>query len=324
MFRTPVEITPPIHHIALHQPLLLVGSCFTEAMGERFQRNKFEVRVNPFGTLYNPVSLFRLLDDAVCQTMPADDTYLVNQDIHFNYQFHSDFSGDSRVGLQTQIEQTLSNTRQYLKDCQWLILTLGSAFAYERLDNGQLVSNCHKMPAQLFRKRLFNTEEIITQFDRLEQILQAWNPEIQYIFTVSPVRHLRDTLIQNSLSKSVLRWVVHTLQQKYPDNIYYFPSYEIMMDELRDYRFYRDDMLHPSEMAEDYIWQTFVENCLDAKSQNFLKTWKPLYQALQHRAFRPTSEAHQQFLRKTISRLKQLSQQIDVTAEIQELERQII
>ncbi|MEM6846299.1 MAG: GSCFA domain-containing protein [Bacteroidota bacterium] len=324
MFRTPVEIPSHSHRIALHQPLLLVGSCFAQAMGERFQRNKFCAWVNPFGTLYNPLSVFQLLVNAVHQIMPADDTYLVNQDIHFNYQFHSDFSGGSRADLQAQLEQTLSSTRQYLKDCQWLILTLGSAFAYEHKDSGQLVSNCHKMPAQLFQRRLLTSEEITVQFDQLYQTLQSWNPEIRYIFTVSPVRHVRDTLVQNSVSKSVLRLATHTLQQKYPDDIYYFPSYEIMMDELRDYRFYRDDMLHPSEVAEEYIWQQFAGHCLNAEAKSFLKTWKSLYQALQHRAFHPASEAHQQFLYKTINRLKQLSQQVDVTAEIQELERQII
>ncbi|MEM8965725.1 MAG: GSCFA domain-containing protein [Bacteroidota bacterium] len=324
MFRTPVEVVPLSHRISLHQPLLLIGSCFAQSMGVRLDKNKFNACVNPFGTVYNPASVFQLLSATVNQSLPEAATYLVNKEGYFNFQFHSDFSSESREELEVRIEKVLADIREYLRNSRWLIITLGSAFGYELRENGQLVSNCHKMPAQLFRRKLLSIEEITTQFDQLYRILQAWNPQLKYIFTVSPVRHLRDTLVQNSVSKSVLRVATHTIQESYPDDVYYFPSYELLIDELRDYRFYQADMLHPSEVAEDYIWQKFVENCLDTETQHFLNTWKPIYRAIHHRAFRPSSEAHQQFLRKTIEQLKQLNQQVDVTAEIQELEQQLL
>ncbi|WKN45357.1 GSCFA domain-containing protein [Tunicatimonas pelagia] len=324
MFRTPVEIEPLPQRISLHDSLLLVGSCFAQAIGKRFQQNKFRACINPFGTLYNPLSVFELLLNAANQSVPDDDTYLVNQNTHFNYHFHSDFSSETKVDLQTQIEQALVSTRNYLKQCSWVVITLGSAFSYRRKETGQVVANCHKMPARLFRRWLLEPGEMITQFKQLYRVLNTLNPNIKYILTVSPVRHLRDTLVQNSVSKSVLRLVAHTIQENYPEDVYYFPSYELLIDELRDYRFYQADMLHPSEVAEDYIWQKVAEHYLDAEAQQFLKTWNPIYRAVQHRAFRPASEAHQQFLRKTIEQLKQLKQQVDVIAEIQELEQQLL
>nr|WKN34975.1 GSCFA domain-containing protein [Tunicatimonas sp. TK19036] len=323
MFRTIVEVLPLATPISLHDPIFFVGSCFAQTIGERFQQNKFDTDINPFGTLYNPASIFRLLHDAVNQSMPGDHTYLVNQGTHFNYQFHSDFSSNSRSNLQAQIEQALMSTREYLKSCQWMVITLGSAYGYELRENGQIVSNCHKMPAKTFHRRLLDPDEIVMRFEQLYRALAGINPNLKYILTVSPVRHVRDTLVQNSVSKSVLRVATHTIQQNHAHNVFYFPSYELMMDDLRDYRFYQSDMLHPSEVAEDYIWQKLTENYLTAETQDFLKKWKPLYQALQHRAFRPASEAHQHFLQKTISQLKQMSNTVDVQSEIEHLEKQL-
>lgn len=324
MFRTPINIPALEHPIALDDSIFLIGSCFVNAMGKRFRENKFRTYINPFGTLYNPASIFRLLHDAVNQSMPGEHTYLVNQDIHYNYQFHSDFSSDSRDDLQAQIEQAIVSTRAYLKSCQWVIITLGSAFSYELKENGQIVSNCHKMPPNTFNRRLLDPDEIVMRFEQLYRALEALNPELRYVLTVSPVRHLRDTLIQNSVSKSVLRVATHSIAENHSETVHYFPSYELMMDELRDYRFYQADMLHPSDVAEDYIWEKLTESYLSQESQDFLKDWEPLRRALDHRAFHPSSEAHQRFLQKTIDRLKRLNTRVNVDAEIHKLEQQLL
>ena len=324
MFRTPVEVTSPNQRISLHDSLFFVGSCFAQVIGERFQQNKFNTYINPFGTLYNPISVFNSLLDAVNQSMPDDEMYLVNQGIHYNYRCHSEFGSESKQGLQRQIEQTLISTRDYLKQCHWVIITIGSAFGYELRKTGQLVANCHRMPTQLFNRHLLTPDEIVTKFEQTYRTTIALNPKINYILTVSPVRHLRDTLVQNSVSKSVLRLAAHAIQKNHAENIFYFPSYELMIDELRDYRFYQADMLHPSEVAEEYIWQQVAEHYLDSGAQQFLKKWNPMYKALNHRAFHPSSAAHQQFLRNTINRLQQLNQQVNVETEIQELEQQLL
>ena len=324
MFRTPVEITLPNKCISLHDSLFFVGSCFAQVIGERFQRNKFGTCINPFGTLYNPISVFSLLLNTINQSVPDDKTYLENQGVHYNYKFHSDFSSEAKEKLQVQIEQALISTRSYLEQCKWVIITLGSAFGYELKKTGQLVANCHKMPSQLFCRHLLNPDEITKQFEQLYSALKVLNPDVNYILTVSPVRHLRDTLVQNSVSKSVLRLASHAIHENHPEDVCYFPSYEILIDELRDYRFYQADMLHPSKVAEDYIWQKVTEYYLDSDAQQFLKTWNPIYKAMHHRAFRPSSEAHQQFLQNTINRLKQLSKQVDVETEIQKLEQQLL
>jgi hypothetical protein len=324
MFRTQVDIPSLNEPIALSDSICLIGSCFAQTMGRRFQQNKFTTYSNPFGTLYNPASVFRLLHDAINQSMPGEHTYLVNQGIYLNYQFHSDFSSSSESDLRAQIEQALISTRSFLKNCHWLVITLGSAYCYELQENSQIVSNCHKMPSHLFQRRLLDPDEIVMRFEQLYGALEALNPNMRYILTVSPVRHLRDTLVQNSVSKAVLRVAVNSIQENHSSTVHYFPSYELMMDDLRDYRFYQADMLHPTEVAEDYIWKKLTDSYFSQEAQDFLKTWAPLRKALHHRAIHPTSDAHQQFLRKTIAQLKQLTDRVNVNSEIQELEQQLI
>lgn len=323
MFTTPIHIQPAPSKITLGSRILSIGSCFAQVIGQRLWENKFDTFTNPFGTLYNPASLFRLMHESINNCMPTEETYLVNQGIHFNYKFHSDFSASDRKDLEAQIEQALTSTHQFLESADWLIITLGTAFSYELTDSGLIVSNCHKMTAKNFHKRILDVEEIAHRFDQMFMAMEAINPKLQYIFTVSPVRHTRDTLVQNSVSKASLRVAVELIQNKHADKVHYFPSYEIMMDELRDYRFYKADMIHPSEVAEDYIWKKFVNSFLHEAAIQFIKEWQPLTKSLQHQAFRPESAAHQAFLKKTIAQLQRLSNKVDVSQEIKNLEQQL-
>lgn len=324
MFTTPVRIPPPPHQISLSHRMFCVGSCFAQTMGERWRINKFTARVNPFGTLYNPASVFRLMQYALDGQRPNSTTYLERDGYYFNYDFHSDLHAPTREALQTRIEDILEQTRQFLLTTDWVIITLGSAFVYELQETGQVVANCHKMPTATFRRRLLSVEEIDACFTQFKAQLDAVNPNAHYLFTVSPVRHLRDTLEQNTVSKATLRLTIEQGRQRDPERVHYFPAYEIMMDELRDYRYYAADMLHPSPVAQDYIWQRLGDTYLEEEAQQFLIRWTKIRQALEHRPFHPDSPAHRKFLANTLDQLKQLRPLVDVYTEINRLEQQLL
>ena len=323
MFTTPVPVSPVPHQISLTHSLFCIGSCFAQTMGHRWRDNKFTALVNPFGTLYNPVSVFRLMRYALDDQQPDDATYLERDGYYINYEFHSELNAPSRTKLQQIVSDRLRQTRDFLSTADWIIITLGSAFVYERQDTGQIVANCHRMPARTFRKRMLSVAEVVEHFASFQTLLHRTNPNARYIFTVSPVRHLRDTLEQNAVSKATLRLAIEQLRQSEPDRIYYFPSYEIMLDELRDYRYYAADMLHPSEVAQDYIWHKLTEAYLDEAARQFLSEWTKIKNALNHRPFRPDSDAHRQFLQNTLRQLKQLVDKVDVHKEIEKLDKEI-
>lgn len=324
MFTTPVRIPPPPRKISLSHRLFCVGSCFAQTMGQRWRVNKFIARVNPFGTLYNPVSVFRLMQYALNGQRPEATTYLERDGYHFNYDFHSDLHAPTREALQTQIDGILEQTRQFLSTTDWIVITWGSAFVYELQETNQVVANCHKMPASAFHRRLLSVEEIDDRFTQLKAQLEAVNPNAHYLFTVSPVRHLRDTLEQNTVSKATLRLAIERWRQRDSERTHYFPAYEIMLDELRDYRYYAADMLHPSPVAQDYLWQRLTDTYLDEEAQAFLVRWAKIRQALEHRPFHPSSPAHRKFLANTLDQLKQLRPLVDVHTEINRLEQQLL
>lgn len=323
MFTTPVSVSSSPQKISLHHRLFCVGSCFAQRMGQRWADHKFTTLANPFGTLYNPLSIFRLIHYALEDRLPNASGYVERDGYCFHYDFHSDISAPSQAALQAMIEDRLRQVRVFLLTTDWLVITLGSALVYERLETDQTVANCHKMPAHLFRKRLLTVGEITEQFAALKAAFEGINSNIHYLFTVSPVRHLRDTLEKNSVSKATLRLAVEQLRQAESEFFHYFPSYEIMLDELRDYRFYEADMLHPNSVAQDYLWEKLVAAYLDKDAQVFVAKWTKLRQALDHRPLRPDSDAHQQFLRNTLQQLKQLSDTVDVHTEITQLEQQL-
>ncbi len=324
MFRTDFTPVPSEKKISLTSAIFSIGSCFAQVMGNKLQENKFQSYINPFGIIYNPASIFRLSHNAINCFYPSEHTYLVNKGIHFNYLFHSSFSATSKEKLQHQLEQVIVSAGESLKKANWLIVTLGTAFCYENKETGQLVTNCHKMPAATFNRRMLTVEEIVRRFDQVFFALNAYNPDLNYIFTVSPVRHTKNTIEKDSVSKAVLRLACEEIVQKYPHCVQYFPSYEIMMDDLRDYRFYQSDLIHPNDIAEDYIWQKFVDTYLDEESKNFLKDWKKVSKALKHKPFFPDSSEYQSFIHKTIARLQSLNSKVNVSNEIQMLRQQLL
>ncbi|HKZ36527.1 MAG TPA: GSCFA domain-containing protein, partial [Chryseolinea sp.] len=254
--------------------------------------------------------------------VPSQNTYVQRNDVFLNYDFHSELSSLDMNNLQGQLKIIIEATNSFLTKAQWLIITYGTAWAYERNDTAEIVANCHKMPQGEFTKVLLTQKKILESFEGMFEGLKAINPDIKIILTVSPVRHLKDTLELNSVSKSILRTACHTLTEQYKD-VDYFPAFEIMMDDLRDYRFYKPDMIHPSEIAEEYIWQKFSEKYFDGKLKAFLIRWKEIQSALAHKPFHPSSTAHQQFLRETLKKLEELKSVVNVDQEIEVVKSEI-
>lgn len=322
-FRTTLNAGVSKHTFRLTDQIFTIGSCFSDSIGHLLKESKIKTLVNPFGTVYNPHSIHKLARYAIFNESTAEHSYVTQGDIHLNYDFHSELSALSAEGLREQLTNAVGVAHHFMKDAQWLMITYGTAWVYERTDTKEIVANCHKQPAALFSKYLLTQKKIIESFESVYTDLKKFNPSIRIILTVSPVRHIKDTLELNSVSKSILRLACHTIQESYAD-VSYFPAYEIMLDDLRDYRFYKSDMIHPTPEAENYIWEQFVRSYFSAELQHFVETWKALRSALNHKPFHPASQGHQKFLRDTLMKLEALRSQVDVSVEIEKLKESLL
>jgi len=319
-WKTDLVVTPS-SPIQLHDSVATVGSCFADVIGNYLTTNKFNTLTNPFGTVYNPISIHKLLQLISRNKMPDELDFVESLGVWFHYQFHSSFNGSSQAALRGKIESQVKIAYEHIKSCRVLIVTYGTAFVYRRKDNQEIVANCHKMPSLLFTKELLSAETILNSAHETIALLKELNPGIRIITTVSPVRHTKDTLQLNSVSKSILRLCTHELQKSGVD---YFPAYEIMMDDLRDYRFYKPDRIHPTEEAEAYIIEKFGEQYFDADTKNLLLELNSIRLALQHKPFQPTSSAHQTFLQKTLERLERIRHTLPVESEIKAIKSQLL
>ncbi|RAV99598.1 GSCFA domain-containing protein [Pseudochryseolinea flava] len=322
-FRTIVRSKPEKATFGLHDKIFTTGSCFAEAIGSRLAASCVDTHNNAFGTTYNPHSIHKNLRQAIANKLPPPTSYLVAHDIHLNFDFHSTISAMDKVTLTNTLTDTIERSHRAIKNAQWLLITYGTAWVYRLRETGEIVSNCHKQPGAMFEKSLLPQKDFIESFDECYQALKACNPSIKIIVTVSPVRHIKDTIELNGVSKAILRLSCHTICEQYPD-VWYFPAYEIMMDDLRDYRFYAQDMLHPTQTAEDYIWDNFIARFADNNFKQFYPQWRAVQMALKHRPFHPQSTGHQIFIRDTIRKLEELSAYINVDKEIDMLTSQLI
>ncbi|GAA4844203.1 GSCFA domain-containing protein [Algivirga pacifica] len=317
-FRTPIQIESSQQKINIKQQIFSMGSCFSENIGQRLTDSKFDILTNPFGVLYNPVSIFTLMEASLKRAPLPSNSIVQNEGVFRSLYCHSDISAPTLEDFESLLDQTLSSCKNRLNNASWLLLTFGSSFVFDHLETGILAGNCHKIPQKEFQERMLTLEEIKHAFNRLYPHLPK---DCQIILTVSPVRHLRNGLSKNNLSKSLLRLACEALSAAY-NNVHYFPSYEIMLDDLRDYRFYTSDMIHPSEIAIDYIWEQFQQTYLDEESKQFLKKWEKLKRAITHRPFNPHTEAHQSFIRNTIKKLEGIKE-VNVEEEIQYMQEQL-
>ena len=323
MFRTKHPTQPGKFKITHQENIFLMGSCFAQNIGNRMQGNKFHAHSNPFGIIFNPMSIVELFDFALKGSEFPKDTYVENESIWFNYKVHSEYSGLDKGVLENKVNRKLETVCQQLKRADLFIFTLGTAWVYELKHNGMLVANCHRVPQSRFNKRLLSMEEVVHGFEQLLQMLKKNRPNLKCVLTVSPVRHIKDTIPLNMVSKSVLRLACHQLQETHPE-VDYFPAYELLIDDLRDYRFYEKDMLHPNELAQEYIWEHFSQTYFDQATLQFLGSWKKIRSALDHRPFHPASAKHQTFLRQTLEKLETYGHTLDVSKEIAILRSQII
>ena len=314
-FRTELSLFASGARISLTDRILTIGSCFSDAIGNQLLLNKLKALVNPFGTIYNPFSIHKVVQHAIIRSTISDTSFAQRQDSLLHYDFHSRFSAPNKEELQHTLQSALSDTHDFLRNAKWLIITYGTAWVYELKETSSIVANCHKMPQSLFNKFLLTQKKVLDSFETMYVDLKTLNPDLQIVLTVSPVRHLKETLELNSVSKSVLRIACHTLSHQHSD-VHYFPSYEIMLDDLRDYRFYKSDMIHPSEVAEGYIWEKFINSYFDEELKLFLKKWKEITLALNHRPFNRGSGPHQKFVLETIKKLEELKHLVDVDEEL--------
>jgi GSCFA family len=318
-FRTELHLSEKYPEISYQTPILSLGSCFADRIGTKLQENKFNTLVNPFGVIFNPISLFKHFEYVFSdsgQTIFSEKKQVQNPDgIWQHYDFHSKMGNSDKEIFQQNIFSQIQKTHFFLQKQPFCLFTFGTAFVYQHIENNEIVANCHKMPQKYFQKKMLTLEEITNSFDKIAHLFQ--NQKI--LLTVSPVRHLKDTLPLNSVSKAILRLACHYLQEKY-ENVYYFPSYEFTLDDLRDYRFYKPDMLHPTEQAEQYIWQKLTQACMSADTQATMQAWKNIQKSLGHHIFQENTPSAILFFKKLLENLKKLSTQIDVGQEIEKLE----
>ena len=322
-FRTTLNLTSSPHSITRSTAILTIGSCFADVIGSRLYHNKLPTLVNPFGTIFNPISISKLLKQALQKQVPQEELYVLQQESWFHYDFHSSIWATSKTQLQNFTQQCLHEVYQWLQQTDVLIITLGTAYVYRHLETGQIVANCHKTPGKFFKKELLGVDTCTNELTELLEQIRVVRPNIRVILTVSPVRHTRDTLPLNAVSKSVLRLTCHCLSEalNYVD---YFPAYELLLDDLRDYRFYKADLIHPSEVAETYIFDQFSDVYFSEDLKRFILEWQKIQQALAHRPLQPNTSAHRQFLEKLLVKLTSLSSQIDVQTEITHVKEQLL
>lgn len=310
-----------IHH---RQKILSVGSCFTEHIGNALSSLKFDVLQNPNGILFDPASVAASLISYVNNHQYTENDLFQLGEIWHSWRHHSRFSGTDKEKILQNINTSQQQANHFIKEADWLIITLGSSFSYRlntEVYNKELVpqsfvpveeegcvANCHRAPAQWFQKYLMPIDKTVEKLENTISQLRLFNPYINIIFTISPVRHIRDGVVENNRSKGRLIEAVHHLSNKL-EKVFYFPSYEIVIDVLRDYRFYSEDMVHPNYLATDFVLEGFIKTFMSDETNNIIKELKKLNTARKHRSAHPETEAHQNFLKTNLQKAKALQQQ---------------
>ncbi|WDO13166.1 GSCFA domain-containing protein [Flavobacterium sp. WW92] len=295
-FTTPIPIFKSNHPIDYHSKIVSLGSCFAVNMAEKLDYFKFQNAVNPFGILFHPLALNKIIQKAVLREQFTESAVFFHNERWHCFDVHSDLSRASKDEFLELLNSNVKLLHEAIVGCSHLIITLGTSWVYRRVENGQLVANCHKVPQKEFKKILLSVEEITQGLEEMIKSVSSINPEAKIIFTISPVRHIKDGFVENQWSKANLISAVHQVRTQQSEIAYYFPSYEIMMDELRDYRFYAEDMIHPSTTAIDYIWKRFAETWVAESAFSMMQEVERIQRGLAHRSFHPDSEQHRKFL----------------------------
>ncbi|CAM4108809.1 GSCFA domain-containing protein [Gillisia limnaea] len=307
-FRTQFSIDsqePKIDHTSR---IFLTGSCFVENIGAKLDYYKFQNLQNPFGILFHPAAIEKFITNAVNENQYSrEDIFFHNERWHC-FDAHSALSSPDEVALLKSLNRNLQKTREYLQESTHVIITLGTSWVYRNMSSAETVANCHKLPQKNFSKEITGVEQIYNHLKSTISAIKRVNSQAEIVFTISPVRHLKDGVIQNQRSKAHLIAALHKVmetQGKY-GLASYFPAYELMMDDLRDYRFYTEDMLHPNDTAIEYIWQKFVDSRISPESVPLLKEIESIQKSLKHKAFNSDSESHKNFRKSLETKIHQL------------------
>ena len=294
-FFLPFNIKDYPFKISYQDKILFIGSCFSEEIGNKLKELKLNVVQNPNGILYDPLSISDALFSYI-EKKPFDEENLFQLNgLWHSWKHHSVFSGADKKDVLKKINASQSGTHAFLKEANFLIITLGTAFYYQLKDDNKNVANCHKAPPTFFEKRLMPADAIISEMLSVLTALEVFNPNLKIIFTVSPVKHLRDGVVENNRSKAHLIEAVHSIAEQ-KEAIFYFPAYELVTDVLRDYRFYKNDLVHPNETAINFVFEKCCNSLLDAKSKKIMTEVKKVLSAANHKPFSKESEAHQKFI----------------------------
>lgn len=306
-FRTTLNVVPSTNKIDYRSKILMLGSCFTNNIGQKLEDACFDICINPFGTLYNPYSILNSLEILLNGgLMNSDELFSMNNLFH-SFHFHGSFSNNDRTLALQRMNESITLGHHFLQQTDFLFITFGTSYVYENKYNKQIVSNCHKLPASAFSRYRTDLAEMTKKWDELLVKLHSLYPHMHVIFTVSPIRHIADGLHENQISKAQLLLLTDILCSQ-NENASYFPAYEVMMDDLRDYRFYTEDMVHPSNVAILYIWELFQNSYIDLSAIAILSKIMKLYKSANHRPFNVQDRNYKLFLEQTLAELNGLVQ----------------
>lgn len=308
-FRTIIEIPKSDFKVSYHSKILMLGSCFVENIGNLLTQNKYNTSVNPFGVIYNPISVGNSLQILIDNKQFTEEDLNFSNELFFSYSHHGSFSHKNADECLKKINAKINTSSVDLAGADLLFVTFGTAWVYELTDSGEIVSNCHKQPESIFNRYRLDVDEIVCFYKKLILSLSLFNPQLKIVFTVSPIRHWKDGAHGNQLSKSTLLLAVDQLVQLF-DHVSYFPSYEIVMDELRDYRFYHEDMIHMNSTSVKYIWDRFTDTFMEKHTLDYMKKIQKIISAAQHRPFNPNTESHQKFIQSTFLNMEILEKQL--------------
>lgn len=313
---TPINIPESTFKIEHQLPIMLTGSCFAASIGTKLNQYKFNTCINPFGIIYNPVSLSKALQRIVSNKQYREEELTLFNEKWLSFDHHGSYSSFDKMECLQNINNSIENANRHLQETQTLFITYGTAWTYEYPGFG-IVGNCHKIPGKEFNKRLLTVNEITHQMDETLKTLKTFNPNLNIVLTVSPVRHIKDGIHENNLSKGTLLLAINNVVNQHA-NCHYFPAYEIVMDELRDYRFFKEDLVHPTEMAVNYVWEKFGETFFNEETQTLNKAIEKVVNGAQHIPFNKESEAHQKFTAVMLNTIKLIEQDfpfLDFTPE---------
>jgi len=306
-FRTEIPLPSYPFRVDYHSKVYGLGSCFVDNMRTKFAYYQFQHRINDFGVIFNPASINILVNRILKQDFFTENDIFQHQNIWKSFDLHSVMNHPEQTEILKRINTKLQENSSFIRQADLIIFTLGTAWVYRHKKSQKIVANCHKIAGNEFDKILLSPTEIINSLSQMKDMVFTANPRAKILFSISPVRHLKDGFVDNQRSKAHLLTAVHNIVDH--EKSFYFPAYEILMDDLRDYRFYDFDMIHPNLTAIDYIWQIFQESLIDKKAFSVMSEIDKINKALQHKAFNPDSEAYQKHLKNTLQKIKKLQRE---------------